>query len=114
MPPHSFYPGSVPPLHTHPGRRQRQDQTPRWRALHALLLLVLVILPIQGSIRSAASVAPPNTARRAAGPAETAKVSLLLTIKRNQISTRQRARAMVALMLGSPQQTAGSGRVKVV
>jgi hypothetical protein len=97
------------------------------RALNVLALLLLVVLPLQGSIQDPTSAATPQTAgvtldeTSASRAARTPKVFIKLA--KHRVSTGQRARVKVALSVkgtrsavaGARQSpSAGSGRIKVV
>ena len=111
--PQLLYPVAVPTPHVHSARAapERQNRTARRYALYAISLLFL-LLPVQGSIDSAASAAPMKTERVAAGAAQTPRVSLKM--KQERVSTRQRARVVVKVHRPSAQQSVRSGRVEVV
>ncbi len=85
------------------------------RALNVLALLVLVLLPLQGSIQSA-----PSAAADASRAARTPKV--FMKLDKHQVTTKQRAQVKIALSVHSarsPERRAqrspgfGTGRVKV-
>jgi hypothetical protein len=88
----------------------------RRRALNILALLLLVLLPLQGSIQSAPSAAA-DTARAA----RTAKV--FMKLDKHQVTTKQRAHVKIALSVRSARSQErgalrsagfGTGKVRVV
>jgi hypothetical protein len=93
---------------------ERRNRWTRRRALNVVALLTLVLVPLQGSVLSATQPAVPETERVAldsasAGATRGAAITpkVFLTLKKNRVTTDQRARAKVALSVGS-------GWVKVV
>jgi hypothetical protein len=85
------------------------------RALSILALLVLVLVPLQGSIQSAPSAAA-DTSRAARTP------KVFMKLDKHQVTTKQRAQVKIALSLHSARSQEpraqrspgfGTGRVKV-
>ena len=88
----------------------------RRRALNIVALLLLVLLPLQGSIQSAPSAAA-DTSRAA----RTAKV--FMKLEKHQVTTKQRAQVKIALSVRSARSQEqgalrsagfGTGKVRVV
>jgi hypothetical protein len=88
----------------------------RRRALNIVALLLLVVLPLQGSIQSAPSAAA-DTSRAA----RTAKV--FMKLEKHQVTTKQRAQVKIALSVRSARSQGqgalrsagfGTGKVRVV
>lgn len=86
------------------------------RALNILALLLLVLLPLQGSIQSAPSAAAADTSRSTRTP------KVFMKLDKHQVTTKQRAQVKIALSVHSARSQEpgalrspgfGTGRVKV-
>src|SRR3954463_14497483 len=76
---------------------ERHNRRMGRRALNVLALLLLVLLPLQGSIQGAASAPAPTTDPSRA--ARTPKV--FMKLEKHKVTTKQRAQVKIALSLHS-------------
>jgi hypothetical protein len=117
-----------PRKHSAPLAPGSQGRKVAWRGLNVLALLLLALLPLQGSIQSATAAANAKTVRVMLDPSSArsgaARVpKVFIKLDKHRITTKQRAQVKVALSVrgtrsagaGARQsRSLGSGQVKVV